>query len=101
MYLYPEERITDPFGSNGYCAVAEKISDQRYTAAELPGSNAHVSVLTYTLVAPDRNDSCRALNGRTVAVVDIVEATVRERKMVTVQAGIRPDAAADGQAPQG
>src|SRR5262249_33140455 len=48
MYLYPEERITEPYGSNGYCAMAEKIADQRYIAAELPDSGAHVSVLTYT-----------------------------------------------------
>ena len=87
MYLYPAERITEPFGSNGYCAMAEHITDQRYTAAELPASSAHVSVLTYTIVAPDQNDACKAFNARTMAVVDIVAATAREQKMVTVQAG--------------
>jgi OOP family OmpA-OmpF porin len=86
-YLYPPERVTDANGSNGYCAVAEKITDQRYTAAELPQSGVHVSVLAYTIVAPDRNDSCLAFNGRTVAVVDIIEAKDREKKMVTVDAG--------------
>ena len=87
IYLYPEERITEPFGSNGYCAMAEHITDQRYTAAELPASSAHVSVLTYTIVAPDQNDACKAFNARTMTVVDIVAATAREQKMVTVQAG--------------
>ncbi len=87
MYLYPPERVIDPHGSNGWCALSEKITDQRYTAAELPQSGAHVSVLAYTIVAPDRNDSCNALNGRTVAVVDIIEAKEREKKMVTVNAG--------------
>jgi OmpA-OmpF porin, OOP family len=86
-YLYPPERVIDPHGSNGYCAVAEKITDQRYTAAELPQSGAHVSVLAYTIVAPDRNDPCLGFNGRTVAVVDIIEAKDREKKMVTVDAG--------------
>ena len=87
MYLYPADRIQDPDGSTGYCAVAEKITDQRYLAAELPAAGAHASVLTYTLVAPAAHHSCHALNGRTIAVVDIVEAKAREQKMVTVQAG--------------
>ena len=87
MYLYPEERITEPHGSNGYCAVAENIADQRDMAAELPDGSAHVSVLTYAIKAPDKHDSCKAFNDRTIAVVDIVEAKAREQKMVTVQAG--------------
>jgi OOP family OmpA-OmpF porin len=87
MYLYPEERITEPHGANGYCAVAGDITDQRYMAAELPGSSAHVSVLTYTVKAPDQYDSCKAFNDRTIAVIDIIEAKAREQRMVTVQAG--------------
>jgi OOP family OmpA-OmpF porin len=86
MYLYPKARLTDAHGSTGYCAVAEKIADQRYVAAEIPDRAAHVSVLAYTLVSPDRTDSCHGLNERTVAVVDIVEAKEREQRMVTVQA---------------
>jgi outer membrane protein OmpA-like peptidoglycan-associated protein len=87
MYLYPAERITDPDGSTGYCAVADRITDQRYMVAELPDSGAHVSVLTYTIRAPGQHDACKALNDRTIAIVDIVEAKAREQKMVTVQAG--------------
>jgi OmpA-OmpF porin, OOP family len=87
MYLYPEERLTDPHGSNGYCAVAEKIVDQRYMAAELLDGGAHVSVLTYTIKAPGKYDSCNAFNDRTIAVVDIIESKAREHKMVTVSAG--------------
>ncbi|MPZ17678.1 MAG: OmpA family protein [Luteitalea sp.] len=84
MYLYPAERITeDGDFSNGYCAMTADISDQRYMAAELPDSGAHVSVLTYTL----KDDLyCKAFNGRTIAVVDIVEGKAREAKMVTVAA---------------
>jgi OmpA-OmpF porin, OOP family len=87
MYLYPPERVIDPHGSNGFCALAERITDQRYAAAELQPSGAHVSVLTYTILAPDASDPCLGFNGRTIAVVDILEAKDREKKMVTVDAG--------------
>ena len=87
MYLYGPERVTDAYGSNGFCALSERITDQRYTAAELPQSGAHVSVIAYTIVSPEGRDPCRAFNGRTIAVVDIVEAKEREKKMVTVDAG--------------
>jgi OmpA-OmpF porin, OOP family len=84
MYLYPEDRITDPRRSSGYCAMTEGIADQHYTAAELPG--AHVSVLTYIIKSSNPRDACNVFNDRTIAVVDIVEAKAREEKMVTVQA---------------
>jgi OOP family OmpA-OmpF porin len=87
MYLYPPERVIDPHGSNGYCALAERITDQRYSASELPAAGAHVSVLTYTIVAPDKSDVCLGFNGRTIAVVDILETKEREKKMVTLDAG--------------
>ena len=83
MYLYPAERIIEPAFSNGNCALTGPINDQRYLAAELPASNAHVSVLTYTL---KDNLYCQAFTNRTVAIVDIVEAKAREQKMVTVKA---------------
>jgi OmpA-OmpF porin, OOP family len=60
-----------------------KITDQWYTAMELPASGAHVSVLTYTL----KDDLyCKAFHNLTIAVVDIVEVKAREQKMVTVKA---------------
>jgi OOP family OmpA-OmpF porin len=84
MYLYPEERISDPNFSNGNCAQTSDIVDQRYTVAEIPASNAFVSVLTYTM----KDDLyCKAFNERTIAVVDIIEMKGREQKMVTVNAG--------------
>ncbi len=87
MFLYPADRVTNAFGSNGDCAQTESITDQRYLAAEMPAAGAHVSVLTYTLVAPDQNDTCLGLNARTIAVVDIIVAKARETRMVTVAAG--------------
>jgi outer membrane protein OmpA-like peptidoglycan-associated protein len=86
MYLYPEERITEANFTTGRCVLAEKITDQRYTAAEIPSAGAHVSVLVYTLVAPDKHDACLALNARTIAVVDVIETKAREQKMVAVRA---------------
>ena len=87
QYLYPGERLTEAWRTNGWCAVASKINSQRYTAAEIPSSGLHVSVLTYTIDEPDKSDGCVAFNGRTVAVVDLIEAKAREQKMVTIQAG--------------
>ena len=83
MVLYPKERISDPAFSNGHCAMTERIKDQRYLAAELPQQETHVSVLAYTLKA---DSYCKALDGRTVAIVDFVEAKAREQKMVKVDA---------------
>lgn len=85
-FLYPDDRVTEPFGSNGWCAMTRDVADTRYTAAELPASAAHVSVYTYTLKAGS-NQYCQALNDRTIAIVDVIEAKEREQKMVTVQAG--------------
>ncbi len=83
MYLEPEERITDPPFSNGNCALTSHIAEQRYFAAEIPPSDAHVSVLTYSM----KDDLyCKNYNGRTIAIVDTIEAKSREQKMVTVAA---------------
>jgi outer membrane protein OmpA-like peptidoglycan-associated protein len=87
MYLYPVERITETPHTTGRCSMAERITDLRYTAAALPGNAAHVSVMAYTIVSPGKHDSCRALNERTIAVVDLVETKAREQKMVTVSSG--------------
>jgi OOP family OmpA-OmpF porin len=84
-FLYPDDRVTDPFGSNGWCAMMENVADLRYTAAELPDAGAHASVLTYTLKVGS-NEYCKALSDRTIAIVDLVVAREREQKMVTVQA---------------
>ena len=82
-YLFPEDRMTDPGYSNGACATTKLITDQRYLVAELPARGAHVSVLTYTL----KGDLyCEAFRGRTIAIIDIVEAKAREQKMVMVNA---------------
>lgn len=87
MYLYPRERNTETPHTTGHCVMSAGIKDQRYTAGFLPESGAHVSILAFSVVAPGPHDSCMALNDRTVAIVDIVEAKAREQKMVTVSSG--------------
>jgi len=85
MYLYPAERLIDAYGSSAWCAQGAGITDQRYSAAEIPQSGAHVSVLVYTMDAA--TSSCKAFHARTVAIIDILEAKDRENRMVTVDAG--------------
>lgn len=86
MFLYPAERVRAEYHSAAWCALAEEIADLRYTAAELAGGGAHAAVQVYTLVAPDEYDACLPLNGRTIAVVDLVESQAMEQNMVTVSA---------------
>ncbi|WP_296700113.1 OmpA family protein [Thiocapsa sp. UBA6158] len=83
MVLRPAERIVDPLLSTGACAQTERIQDQRYLAAALPDGPAHLSILAYVL---NTGHSCRALNGRTITVVDLIEGKPREQRMVTIDA---------------
>jgi OmpA-OmpF porin, OOP family len=81
MFLYPLERLTqEDFDA---CAMTGRISEQKYTSAELPQADAHVSVLAYTY----QSGNCSAtIAGRTIAVIDILESKAREQKMVAVKA---------------
>ena len=84
MYLYPRDTVTDTYASVGACSVRDKVTDRRYFSAELPQKGAHVSVYSFTL----EPTACeKALGGRTMALVQIVEGKERESKMVTVTAG--------------
>jgi outer membrane protein OmpA-like peptidoglycan-associated protein len=47
-------------------------------------------------VSPGKHDSCRALNDRTVVIVDLLEAKAREQKMVTVSSGEMAQAISSG-----
>jgi len=96
MYLYPFERLTEERFTTGHCVMSAKIRDLRYTAASLPESGAHVSILAFSVVAPDKGDGCLALNDRTVVILDIVEAKAREQKMVTVSSGEMAQAISSG-----
>jgi len=85
MYFAVERDLKDPNFSNGHCALTRSIADQRFSAGRIPqsGGEAYVTVHTYQLLD---DLYCKAFNGRTIAVVHVVEPTPREQKMVLVKA---------------
>lgn len=86
QYFFYDSDIRDEAFSNGACAVTAGISDQRFFAAKVPqdGLTAWVTVQTYSL---SDDLYCKALNGRTIAIVHVLEPKGRDRKMVVVEAG--------------
>lgn len=85
MYFIKSAELKDKAYSNGACALTSGVVDQRFLAAEMPvqGGQAHVTVQTFQL----KDDLyCKALNGRTIALVHVVEPRARERKMTLVRA---------------
>jgi OOP family OmpA-OmpF porin len=85
FFLY-ESQLKDKLYSNGYCALTARIDDQRFFSARLPQTDgdAHVTAHTFTLI--ESRPGCKALNGRTVALVHVLEPKKREQKMVVVDA---------------
>ncbi len=85
QYFFHESDIKDKAFSNGACATTSWISDQHFLAAKVPlgDASAWVTVQTYQL---DASTYCKALNGRTVAIVHVLEPKAREQKMVLVKA---------------
>ena len=86
MFLQAPQNVTDTYRSIGWCARDSKHAEQRYLAAEIAPEAMHVSVHTYRIVAPDAGPPCALLNGRVIAVVDVIDAKPRENRMVTVTA---------------
>ncbi|MBE7733789.1 OmpA family protein [Devosia sp. CC-YST696] len=91
QYFFYESDIKDAPYSNGACAVTSRINDQHFTAARIPqgDATAWVAVQTFQL---DAGTYCKALNGRTIAVVHVLEPKAREQKMVLVKAEDMADA---------
>ena len=86
MFLEAPAKAAEPYRSIAWCARDSKHADQRYLAAELPAREMHVSVHAYRIVAPDEGPPCALLNGRVIAVVDVIDGKPRENRMVTVSA---------------
>jgi OmpA-OmpF porin, OOP family len=86
MFLQAPETVSDAYRSIAWCARDDKHADQRYLATEVPAQSMHVSVHAYRIVAPDVGPPCALLNGRTIAVVDVIDGKPRESRMVTVSA---------------
>ena len=84
-YVFPADQINPESFSNAACAVDSGLADLRYGVSTFTaaGADVHVAVLTFTL----KDDLyCKALAGRTVAIVATLEAKAREQNMVTVKA---------------
>ncbi|MER9522843.1 OmpA family protein [Mesorhizobium sp. M0292] len=90
MYFFHESDVKDAAFSNGACAVTTGINDQRFFAAKVPqdGGDAYVTVQAYSLID---DLYCKELNGRTIAVVQVLEPKARDKKMVVVEAAKMAD----------
>ena len=85
MYFFHARELKDPPFTNGSCALTSNIADQRYFTAKIPGGSGdtYVTVQTYQI---NEDLYCKAISGRTAAVVHILEPRAREKKMTTVSA---------------
>ena len=85
-YAFPADQISPESFSNAACAVDSGLADLRYGVSTFSaaGADVHVAVLAFTLVD---DLYCKALAGRTIAIVATLEAKAREQNMVTVKAG--------------
>lgn len=85
MQFFHEGDIKDAAFTNGACALTSHITDQRFFTAKLPAADGdtYVTVQAYTLLD---DLYCKALNGRTMALVHILEPKSRDKKMVIVGA---------------
>ncbi|MFC4299006.1 OmpA family protein [Castellaniella hirudinis] len=85
QHFFYDSDLKDKAFSNGACALTSRINDQRFFAARIPrgDATAWLAVQTYQL---NGNTYCKALNGRTIAIVHALEPKARDRKMVAVQA---------------
>ncbi|QND51519.1 OmpA family protein [Phyllobacterium sp. 628] len=85
MQFFHEADLKDAPFSNGACALTSHIKDQRFFAAKLPAADGdtYVTVQTYTLLD---DGYCKELNGRTIALVHVLEPKSRDKKMIVVGA---------------
>jgi OmpA-OmpF porin, OOP family len=86
QFFFYESDLKDAPFSTGKCALTERMNDQRFFSARIPQGDldAWVTVQTYSLVTS--SSGCNAINGRTVAIVHVLEPEPRDRKMVLVEA---------------
>jgi OOP family OmpA-OmpF porin len=85
MYFVVESQLKDASFSNGACAQASGIDDQRFFAAKIPQGSGDAYVTVHTFLVSDTL-YCKAFNGRTVAIVHVLEPKARDQKMVVVKA---------------
>jgi outer membrane protein OmpA-like peptidoglycan-associated protein len=86
---FPAADVPTARGNPISCAVENNArSRQRFTTLQLPNDAGFVSVLSYVLGDFSGGDACRGngWDGRTVAIVTILETKAREQRMETVSA---------------
>ncbi|KKC38810.1 flagellar motor protein MotB [Devosia epidermidihirudinis] len=90
MFFVYDSDLKDADFSNGKCALTSGINDQRFFSAKLPEAegDAYVTVQTFSLID---DLYCSELNGRTIALVHVLEPKGREKKMVVVEAAKMAD----------
>lgn len=90
MFFFYDSDLKDADFSNGKCALTSSINDQRFFSAKVPGADgdAYVTVQTFSLID---DLYCAELNGRTIALVQVLEPKGRDKKMVVVEAAQMAD----------
>jgi outer membrane protein OmpA-like peptidoglycan-associated protein len=83
-FFYDSDLEMDSF-SNAACAVTSDMTDLRYLTARIPrdSGDAYVTVQTFQMLD---DLYCKAINGRTIAIVHVLEPKERDKKMVVVEA---------------
>lgn len=85
QYFFYDTDLDMAAFSNASCAVTSDMADLRYFTAKVPqaGGDAYVTVQAFQM-----NDDlyCKAINGRTIAIVHVLEPKQRDKKMVLVEA---------------
>jgi OmpA-OmpF porin, OOP family len=82
-YLWPDSKPVDAGVTHARCAQRMYNSDQHYRLFRLPDGGATVSVLAYRL---REAGNCEGVNGRTVAIVDVVGTEAEAVELTTVSA---------------
>jgi outer membrane protein OmpA-like peptidoglycan-associated protein len=84
FFFYDSDLKMESF-SNASCAVTSNMTDMRYLTARVPrdAGDAYVTVQTFQMLD---DLYCKALNGRTIAIVHVLEPKQRDKKMVVVEA---------------
>lgn len=83
MLLWHPDKFTDKGHSPAGCAMRGKINEQRYTALEIPASQAHATVLAFNT---QLDGDCKLFNGRTFVMVDTLETRAMAQTMETPSA---------------
>jgi OmpA-OmpF porin, OOP family len=83
-FFYDDDLDVQDF-SNASCAVTSDMTDLRYFTARIPRDtgDAYATVQTFQMLD---DLYCKALNGRTIAIVHVLEPKERDKKMVVVEA---------------